>query len=442
MSQTSPPPRFRAALLRLIALAAILVLTSAAAARAASGDNSPRAPQLDARAWILVDARDGTVLASRDPAATLPIASTTKLMTAYLALEEFEGRLDKLITAPRYDALPAESVLGLQTGERMAVADLITAMMLPSANDAAYTLAQGVSGSVPAFVKEMNAAAADLGLDDTSYANPIGLDDPGNGSSARDLAALTMELLENERFRKIVAQPSATLGTGAMARTVETRNTLLLSDPTVDGVKTGHTLGAGFVLVASADREGVPLISVVLGASSEAGRDAATAELLDYGASLYSPRKAVARGDELGTLPVTEGSPESLTLEAAKPFKVTARADQELTVELDAPATVAGPLAAGDRLGVANVLLDGEPVGKVPAVAAFAVAEPTWLERNGSGLAAALIVAGLILLCVAIAIALRRSRREDEGRTQGPTAAERALLRTELRRRSQENDAS
>jgi D-alanyl-D-alanine carboxypeptidase (penicillin-binding protein 5/6) len=186
----------------------------------------------------------------------------------------------------------------------------------------------------------------------------------------------------------------------------------------------------------------VPFVSVVLGASSEAGRDAATTQLLDYGASLYRPREAVSRGEELGTLPVSEGDPESLTLEAGKPFEVTARADQELTVELEAPTSVAGPVPAGERLGVATVLLDGEPVGKVPAVAAFAVAEPGWLEQNGGTLAAILIAGGLILLCVAIAVALRRSRRKDEESRQGPTAAERAVLRTELRRRSQENDAS
>jgi D-alanyl-D-alanine carboxypeptidase (penicillin-binding protein 5/6) len=331
-------------------------------------------------------------------------------------------------------------VLGLNDGEQMSVNDLITAMMLPSANDAAFALADGVSGSVPAFVDEMNAAADDLGLEDTGYANPIGLDQPGNGSSARDLASLATVLLQNKRFRKIVSQPSATLETGDMPRTVQTRNTLLLSDPTVDGVKTGHTLGAGYVLVASAERDGVPLISVVLGAPSEAGRDAATAELLDYGASQYRKRTAVPRGEELGTIPVTEGDPESLTLEAGKPLKVTSRDDQEITVELEAPAAVEGPIPAGDRLGEATVLLDGEPVGKVPAVAAFAVAEPGWWERSGGVVAVVLIAGGLILLAVAIFTALRR--RQDGGGAQETTASERAMLRTEVRRRSQENDAS
>jgi D-alanyl-D-alanine carboxypeptidase (penicillin-binding protein 5/6) len=406
MPPSPSPLRLRAACALLSALALLLLLVPTGTAQEGKGQQA--GPQLDATAWILIDARDGTVLAAKDEAKTVPIASTTKMMTAYLALDHFRGNLDALVKAPPYDALPAESVLGLNGGEQMSVDDLLTAMMLPSANDAAFALADGVSGSVPAFVEEMNQAAADLGLMDTGYANPIGLDDPGNGSSARDLASLATELMDNKRFRKIVAQPSATLETGDMPRTVETRNTLLLSDPTVDGVKTGHTLGAGYVLVASAERDGIPLISVVLGASSEAGRDVATAELLDYGAAQYKKRTAVPRGEELGTIPVTEGDPESLTLEAGKPLKVTARADQEIAVELEAPVAVEGPIPAGDRLGEATVFLDGEPVGKVPAVAAFAIAEPGWLERSGGVVAVALIAGGLILLAVAIATAVGR----------------------------------
>jgi D-alanyl-D-alanine carboxypeptidase (penicillin-binding protein 5/6) len=433
--------RPRAAAL-LSALLAVLTLAFLLAPQgeAQQGKAGREGPQIDARGWILIDARDGTVLAAKNEAKTVPIASTTKMMTAYLALDHYRGNLDALVKAPAYDALPAESVLGLNTGERMSVDDLITAMMLPSANDAAFALANDISGSVPAFVDEMNTAAADLGLMDTGYANPIGLDDPGNGSSARDLASLANELMHNKRFRKIVGQTSATLETGDVPRTVETRNTLMFSDPTVDGVKTGHTLGAGYVLVASAERDGVPLISVVLGASSESGRDAATAALLDYGAAQYKKRTAVPRGEELGTIPVTEGDPESLTLEAGRPFKITARDDQEIAVELEAPAAVEGPIPEGDRLGEATVLLDGAPVGKVPAVAAFAVAEPGWLERSGGVVAVVLIAGGLILLAIAVLNALRR-RREGE-RARATTAAERATLRTEVRRRSQENDAS
>jgi len=395
-------------------LAGLLIPSTAPAPALGAGDQGtakkgakpPKPPVLPARAWILIDARDGTELAGSSESDTVPIASTTKLMTAYLTLDRFP--LGKVLTAPGYSPLPAESVLGLQKGEQMTVRDLMTAMMLPSANDAAYALAENVSGSIPAFVMRMNEAAGELGLDDTTYTTPVGLDDPDNGSSARDLAELARRLMRDERFRKIVGQTSATLETGAIPRTVETRNTLMLADPTVNGIKTGHTLGAGYVLVASAERGGVPLISVVLGASSEAERDAESEQLLDYGFDLYGKRTAVERGEELGTLPVTEGDPKTLPLEAGKPFEIVARRDQDLELSLEAPPAVEGPIAAGERIGVADVLLDGERVGKVPALAAIGIAEQSLIDKVGGPVAVLLIAGGSILLLIGLVSALRR----------------------------------
>ena len=294
---SGPGPALALALLLTLLLG---LLPASGAATKTEPKAGEAAPELAASAWVLLDARDGERLAAKSASRQLPIASATKLMTAYLALADLP--LDRELEAPAYDALAAESVLGLREGERITVRDLLVAMMLPSANDAAFTVAEGVSGSVPRFVKRMNGAARKLGLRDTSYANPIGLDDPLNGSSARDLAALALELREDARFRRIVAKPEAKLKSGSVPRTVQTRNTLMLSDPSVDGVKTGHTLGAGYVLVASAKRDGVPLLSVVLGADSEAARDAESERLLDYGFSLYRPRQAVGRGEPVGSV--------------------------------------------------------------------------------------------------------------------------------------------
>ncbi len=427
MTEAEGATRHRAAAsCALVSLLAALLLIGTAPARGqgqgaqGAGGNAaktPDPPQISATAWLLVDARDGSVLAGSKQTRTLPIASTTKLMTAYVVLEELD--LDEKISAPGYDALPVESVLGLRAGEKMSVRDLLTAMMLPSANDAAYALAEGAAGSVSAFVDRMNEEATRLGLDDTSYTTPIGLDDPGNGSSARDLAALAAGLMEDKRFREIVSQTQATLETGATPRTVTTRNTLMFSDPTVNGIKTGHTLGAGYVLVASAERGGIPLISVVLGAAGEAERDAASEQLLDYGYSLYQPRVAVERGEELGSVPVTEGDPESLALSAGRSYRVTARADQQLEIELDAPPAVEGPIARGERLGSAEVLLDGERIGSVPVVAGAGIAAPSWIDQVGGPLAVLLIAGGSILLIIASVIAVRRSGRlrpEPEGR--------------------------
>src|SRR5262245_17348355 len=216
-------------------------------AKSAKGAKPEGPPKLRARAWILIDALDGTVLAAKAPDRKLPIASETKLMASYLALKRL--RPSQRLRAPAYRPTSSdESLLGLQPGEKMTVKDLLYAMLLPSANDAAETVAIGVSGSEKRFVALMNRAAPTLGLGHTHYANPIGLDEGGNYSSARDLATLSERLLENPLFARIVATPSAKLRSGSVNRKVTTRNSLMLEQPDlITGVKTGHTLGAGYV---------------------------------------------------------------------------------------------------------------------------------------------------------------------------------------------------
>src|SRR5918994_2776177 len=171
---------------------------------------------------VVLDGRDGTVMFARKPDVERSIASTTKLMTALLALERAE--LDEVFTAPAYSAAPAESRINLREGERMTVEDLLEALLLESANDAAVSLAENLSGSREAFVEEMNDRAEELGLEHTSYANPIGLDEPGNYSSARDLATLTAILLRNREFARIVDMPQAELESGTRPRVVANRN--------------------------------------------------------------------------------------------------------------------------------------------------------------------------------------------------------------------------
>lgn len=418
----------------LVVACALLVLALLPARAAAAPDDPPK---LDAAAWILVDPRDGAELAERAANRQRSVASTTKLMTAYVALEELG--LTKRLKVPPYSPLPAESVAGLKEGERLTVRDLLLAMMLPSANDAAQTIAVGVAGSEGAFVERMNEAAADLGLGDTSYSNPIGLDEPGNHSTAADLATLTEELLDDKRFRRIAATPEATLRSGSTPRRVVTRNTLMLADPTVDGVKTGHTLDAGYVLVASAKRKGVPLISVVLGADSEAARDSESAELLGYGFSLYRDRSPFRSGEELAEAEVRyEDAP--LALEAKGRVEVRARADQKLRTRLDAPSEVEGPIERGERLGSATVTLDGEVVGRAPLVAAAAVAEPSWVDRIG-GLLVVLAIAFAaigILLAVALAVRRRGNGRGTASGGGGRSAEERHRSRMERHRRREE----
>ena len=353
----------------------MLALIPAATAHA----SPPKPPKLSARQWILLDTSDHARLGGHEVTTSNAMASTTKLMTAYLALHRLP--LGKLLTAPPYHPITGESLLGLQAGERMSVHDLLYGLLLPSGNDAAVTLADGVAGSEQAFVGEMNREAHRLDLDDTSYANPIGLDAPTNYTSPKDLADLTLALRHDQLFRKIVNTPRITLETGDHPRTITNRNSILLTHPWINGVKTGYTPAAGNVLVATGTRKGVTLLSVVMGEPTEASRDSDSLALLDYGFSLYRREQAVRRGERVGSADVPNADAR-IALVAARPVVTTVRRGQSVDVALRAPTAVAAPIRRGQRVGTATVTVDGEPVGRVAAVAA----RP--LKPAGSGVVA------------------------------------------------------
>ena len=331
-------------------------------------------------------------------------------MTYYVAADALRpGR--EVVAAP-YSPEPGESLAGFKPGDSLTVSDALYGLMVPSGNDAALTLALAVSGSESDFVSRMNAAAGELGLADTGYADPIGLD-AGNVSSARDLVALATELQEQDLFREIVDTPRTTLRSTAEPLPIVNRNALVLEEPFIDGIKTGTTLEAGYVLVASGTREGVGLTSVVLGSPDEASRDSATLELLDYGFSLYDKRTLVKRGERVGFALIADGG--RLRLDSGGSVKEVARADQEVAVELEETPTLEPPIAQGEVLGVAIVRLDGKKVGTVDAVAARAVAGLPESEEESTGLPSwAWIVFGVAVLISAVlgALAIGVHRRE------------------------------
>ncbi len=390
--------------LLVAALCAALVALLAAPGVAAAAE-----PDLDARAWALIDARTGDVLASHAADERLPIASTTKLMTAYVALEELP--LGKQISAAPYTPTTAESLLELRPGERISVRDLLYGLILKSGNDAAYDLAIAAAGSEERFVREMNRYAAALGLSDTHYANPIGLDEAGNYSSAYDLTALARRLMAIPAFAKIAASRQAILRSLRPPRRIDTRVDLLYELPWATGIKTGYTLGAGYVLVGAGRLDGVQLISAVLGTESEAARDEETEELLTYGFSLHRHEVPVRKGAALAT-PSIRWTDDELALRAARGVAIGVRREQRLAVSVKAPSEVEGPVRRGAVVGRAVVSLDGIPVARVPLLAARSVPEASTLDKAGE-------VAGdnwgwLLLVVFAILIAavlLGRRRR-------------------------------
>ncbi|MDP2713041.1 MAG: D-alanyl-D-alanine carboxypeptidase family protein [Solirubrobacteraceae bacterium] len=405
---------------------ALLLATPCAVAQTA-----PREPRLQgAKAAIVMETTTRDVLLSRNADERRPIASATKLMTVLVALLRTD--LDDVFSAADYNAAPAESQIGLQPGERMSVRDLLRAALLPSANDAAATLAVGTMGSTEAFVAEMNRRAEALGMSNTRFANPVGLDDEDNYSSARDLARLAIRLRGFEYFRRTVDLPRGTLRSGARQRTVINRNRLVRTIDHVNGVKTGQTSGAGYVLVGSASRDGVSVVSVVLGEPSERARDSDSLALLRYGLNSYDARTVMPEGRALGRVALRYRGDESVDLIAGETVKRVLRTGTRTRVTLSGlPEEVDGPLPRGTRLGTATIRTDDEVLARVPIVTARPVAEASlgarlddMLRRSQTIIAlVALLVCSLPLLLLrrralarrrALDAEHRRARRREE----------------------------
>ncbi len=385
------------------------LLAAALLALALPAAGSAKGPQIEARSWALIDAGNGDVLVSHAAQRHLPIASTTKLMTAYVVLHELP--LDRMVRAAPYDAEYGESLLGLRPGQRISVRDLLYGLILRSGNDAAYDLALAAAGSERHFVAEMNRYAAALGLADTHYANPIGLDQAGNYSSAADLATLTRHLLAIPAFAKIADSRSAVLRSVHPRRRITTINELLRMAPWVTGVKTGHTFGALYVLVGSGQRKGVNLISVAVGAPTDEDRFSDNIDLLDYGFSLYKRRIAIKAGAALAG-PEIRYSGGELPLRAARTIAVGLRRGQRMSVVVRAPDEVEGPIERGATLGRASVYVDGRRAASVPLRPPHAVAEASLLERTGSFLDDEKIPVGIALCVILVgAVLLRRFSR-------------------------------
>lgn len=413
---------------RFALLGAVLALLLVAPA--APAQTPPGAPELKgAKAAILIEATTGDVLLAHNADQRRQIASTTKLMTVLVALERDD--LDDVFSAADYNASPVESVIGLSAGERMSVRDLLRAALLPSANDAAATLAIGTMGSTDAFVKEMNRRAKAIGLNDTHFANPVGLDDPENYSTAHDLARLAVRLRRYEYFRRTVDLKFATLRSGAMDRRVVNRNQLLGRMDAVNGVKTGSTRRAGNVLVGSASRDGVTVISVVLGEPSEDARDDDSLALLRYGLDSYNARTVLPEGRVLGRIGLQYRGDETVDVIAGDTVKRVLRAGTRTrTTVIGLPAEVDGPLPRGTRVGTAVVRSGEEVFARVPVVTARPVAEASLGTRLEDMLRRSQTIVALVLLLVC-SLPLLLLRRRALSRRRALDAEHRRARRRE-----------
>ncbi len=389
--------------------AALLVLAATLLCATAGPASAADPPDVSAPSAIVVEISTGDVAFERRADARRPIASVTKLMTALLTLEG--RRLSDTVTATRYAASAIESQIRLTAGEELTVADMLRGLLLASANDAAAALAADVGGSRPAFVRAMNRRARELGLRNTRFVDPIGIG-AGNRSSARDLVGLALQLRRFSFARRTVDRAGATLESGNRTRTISNRNTLVRAVPWMSGVKTGHTARAGYVLVGSATRRGITLVSVVLGTPSEAARNADTLALLRYGFSQYSRRLAVRRGTVLARAPIDFRRGAELDLVAERTVRRVVRRGQRLGIRVTSAAReVSGPIRKGQRLGSADVLVGAERVGTVALVAAGPVPAASTAQKTKDYITRPL---GFVLALIAVSgsvglVARRRS---------------------------------
>ena len=393
---------------RLLATFAAVLAAWLVGAPVAAGQSG--APPLQARSAIVMEASTGDVLYSKSSRQRRSIASATKLMTVLVALQRTD--LDDVFTATNYHAGVGESQIGLRPGERMSVRDLLRATLLPSANDAAAAIAVGTMGSTQQFVAEMNKRAAALGLRDTHFTTPVGLDDAGNYSSARDLAKLAVRLRAYEFFRRTTDLPRATLRSGSRKRTVVNRNTLVRNVEAVNGVKTGHTNRAGYVLVGSARRAGVTVISVVLGEPNERARDADSLALLRYGLNAYEAVTPLPQGRTLGKIDLRYRRGESVNVVAGASVRRVLREGTRTSVTVSGlPAQVDGPLPRGSRVGTATVRAGKEVLSRAPVVTARSVQE-AGLGTRLSDLASRsqTIIALIVLLVCSLPLLMLRRR--------------------------------
>lgn len=337
-------------------------------------------PTPSARAYILLDAESGRVLLGENTEQELAIASTTKIMTALVALER--GELSDTVTV-KENHLKEGSSMYLRAGEELTLEALLYGLMLPSGNDAAECIAEHCGGSVEAFVARMNEKAAAMGLTHTAFQNPSGLDAAGHHSCARDMAALMAQAMQDPTFARIVSTRTAHVG----AREMANHNKLLASLTGCVGGKTGYTGAAGRTLVTCCERDGLRLIAVTLDDRDDWADHAA---LYDYGFSTYSRERAAARGALWAELPVEGGAAETVRVAVGEDCFYPLAAGETVNSRAQLPETLSAPLAAGQEVGRLTLLCDGEAVGSVPLVCAEDVAqeenEDGWLARFGAWL--------------------------------------------------------
>lgn len=343
----------------------------------------PSPPRLAANSWILMDADSGRVLVEHNADERLPPASLTKLMTAYLVERELDRgniSMGDMIRVSENAWRTGGSKMFIEVDTQVSIRDLLYGIIIASGNDASVAVAEHLAGGEAPFADLMNQHATRLGLHNTNFKNATGLPHPEQYSSARDMALLSQYIINDyPEHYAVYAEKYFTYNDIRQPN----RNRLLWRDPSVDGLKTGWTTEAGYGLVASAKRDGMRLISVVMGTNSEEARAQETQKLLSYGFRYFETLKLYDAGSVLNTPRVWGGEENTLQAGVDRDVVMTVpRArNEELSARLDIQADLAAPIAAGQRIGTLEVRLGDEVVGEQPLVALESVEEGGFVKK-------------------------------------------------------------
>jgi D-alanyl-D-alanine carboxypeptidase (penicillin-binding protein 5/6) len=357
-------------------LLACLFLAATAAAPGLAAVTIPTAPQVDARAYVLVDFRTDKILAAKDAVARLEPASLTKLMTAYIVFEQLAAgklKLDDPVTVSEHAWRSEGSRSFIELGKPVPVEALILGMIVQSGNDATIALAERIAGTEETFAQLMNSEAQRLGMTGTHFDNSSGLPSAQHYTTARDMSLLAAALIRDfPQYYHWFSQHEFEYN----GIKQQNRNGLLSSDPSVDGLKTGHTDSAGFCLVTSAQRSGMRLISVVLGSTSMKARENASAALLGYGFTFYETSLVAKGGAKLVAAEVwkAERSPVDVGVKSDLYVTVARGTAADIKTAVDLEPRLIAPLAADTVVGKLRVLADGQTIATVPVHPLAAVA--------------------------------------------------------------------
>jgi D-alanyl-D-alanine carboxypeptidase (penicillin-binding protein 5/6) len=369
-------------LARPAAAATIPAVVPAASAEAVA----TTAPELAARSWLLLDTGSNQILASLKPDERAEPASLTKLMTAYVvfgALRAKTIRPDQVVPVSEkaWRMVKSGSAMFIEPRKPVTVDELIHGVIIQSGNDACIALAELVAGTEANFVVLMNREALRLGLTNTHFQNATGLTEPGHYSSPRDMAKIAAAIIRDfPEYFPIYSQKQFTYN----RITQPNRNRLLWQDPTVDGMKTGHTDAAGFCLVATAHRGARRLISVVMGTASDSVRAQESQKLLNYGFDAFDSVRFFASGQPMRSLPVWKGKTSTVNVGFTQDLTATVPRGHADAVKLqfEARQPLTAPLAFGSPIGTLRMTLDGQTLGEYPVVALEDVALANWFSRT------------------------------------------------------------